>query len=169
MSVELEIDSLNLLDVTIKTKNGQSVEYNVGEELKADIADLNEAFLTQPGKFAWWSTLAENAKHQRDSLEATLDKQEAEADYKVRLSLELEGVKVTEAAVKQGIKKDEEYLDALKRYNAAKKTAGILSQVVKAFEQRKEMLISLGANLRKENDNSDIVSLKEKARGTINR
>lgn len=170
MSVELEIDSLKLLNVTIKTRSGEVVSYDVGEELAIDKADLNEHFMRQPGKYAWWATLAETAKSQRDSLEASLDKAEAEADYNVRLKLELDGVKVTEPAVKQGIKKDAGYLEALEKYNQAKKSAGILSQVVKAFDQRLEALISLGAQLRKEGDNADVTSLKEKARGvTSNR
>lgn len=151
MSVEIELESLALLKITIKTRNGKLVEYNVGDELAIDKEDLDDAFIRQPGKYAWWATLAETAKAQRDHLEAHMDKAEADADYTVRLKMELDGEKITEPAVKRGIKKDDGYMEAVWKYNEAKKTAGILDKVVKAFDHRLECIVNLGAKLRKEN------------------
>jgi hypothetical protein len=150
MSVELELESLALLNITIKTRNGQVIEYNVGDELAVSKDDLDDAFIRQPGKYAWWATLAETAKAQRDHLEALLDRAEAEADYNVRLKMELEGVKITEPAVKRGIKNDETYQEALRKFNEAKKTAAIFDKIVKAFDHRLECIVNLSAKLRKE-------------------
>jgi hypothetical protein len=150
MSVELELESMALLNIKIKTRQGQTIEYNVGDELAIDKDDLDDAFIKQPGKYAWWATLAETAKAQRDHLESQLDKAEAEADYTVRLKMELDGAKITEPAVKRGIKSDEAYMEALRKYNEAKKTAAIFDKIVKAFDHRLECIVNLSAKLRKE-------------------
>lgn len=171
MSVELELDSLNLLTVTLKLKNGEVKEFDIKKELEISKATLNENFIEQPGKYAWWAAVAETAKAQRDYLEAELDKAEAQADYNVRLKLELDGVKITEALVKQNIKLDAGYQEALEKYNQAKKNAAILDKIVRAFDQRLEALISLGANLRKEENNAEVAlkEKQEKARTITNR
>lgn len=150
MSIEIELESLALLNVKIKTRQGQVIDYNVGDELAIDREDLDDAFIRQPGKYAWWATLAETAKAQRDHLEAFMDKAEADADYTVRLKMELDGEKITEPAVKRGIKKDEGYMEALRKYTEAKKTAAILDKIVKAFDHRLESIVNLSAKLRRE-------------------
>lgn len=171
MSIEVEMDSFNLLNITLKLRNGDTREFNIKDELAISKATLNEDVIEQPGKYAWWAAVAEQAKHQRDHAETELDKAEAQADYNVRLKLELDGIKITEALVKQNIKLDKEYLMALNTYNLAKKNAATLDKVVKAFDQRMEALINLGANLRKEENNADISlkSMQDKARTITNK
>lgn len=153
--MELELASVDLLEVSIKLPSGEIKLFNIEEELAISETDLNRDFIQQPGKFAWWASLAESAKEIEEKLEVYQERVEGEADKRARRQLEVDGVKVTEGSVKSMIKTDEELMNASLAYNRAKKNAATLKQIVKAFEQRKEMLISLGAHIRDGHGNNN--------------
>lgn len=165
-TITIDIDSFDVLNVAVKLRNGQVKQFDVAEELSISKATLNEDFIEQAGKYAWWSVLAEIAKSYVESTKNAMEKAEAEADKRARTQLQLDGIKITETAVDRAIKLDEEYQAAVNAHLSAKKNAAILEKIARAFEQRKEMLINLGANLRNELDGSSDVtsSLKERAR-----
>jgi len=166
----LEIESLDFMTFKVRLANGKVKEFDLNEELAVSEETLEDDFMNQAGKYAWWATLAEIAKNKKERMEAELDEAEAEADRRVRDILELDGVKITEALVKSRIKLDEDYKTAVNNVLEAKKYASILDKVVKALEHRKEMLISVGAHLRSGVDNaSEVRSLKEKASTIVNR
>lgn len=157
------------IEIPVRLANGKIKVLNVQEELSVSEETLSQDYMEQAGKYAWWAVLAESAKAQRDKKEIDMDKAEAEADKRVRKELELDGVKITESLVKSRIKLDSEYLEAVDAYNKAKKNAAVLDKLVRAFDHRKEMLISLGAQLREEKGNvGDLRSLKSKAKEVTN-
>jgi len=162
----IELGDLNLLDVTLKLANGETKTFNIREELEIEEGNLTEHFMKQPGKYAWWSAVTERLKLQRDYAEAELEKEEARADKRVRASLKDEGIKITEAMVKGQIKLDPVYDEKLASYNTANKNASTMEKVVKAFEHRKEMLISVGAHIRDGNGNSGEVRTKDTSKGS---
>lgn len=169
MELEMfELDNLEFLNINVKLRNGKIKTFDVKEELKIDEENLSKHFIEQPGKYAWWAVLAEIAKSYEERLEAELERIEAEADKRVRKQLELDGIKITENLVKQNIKLDKEYREALEKYQRVKKNANILGKISKAFEHRKEMLINLGAHVREKiNNENDIRSLKKKVNDII--
>ena len=157
--MELELTTVNFLEVSIKLPSGEIKDFNLENELAISETDLNRDFIEQAGKFAWWASLAESAKEIEERLALNQERVEGEADSRARRKLELDGVKVTEGSVKSMMKTDEKLMTASLAYNRAKKNAATLKQVVKAFEQRKEMLISLGAHIRDgHNGNNDFRS-----------
>lgn len=164
MSWEIEMDDFDILSVSVKLKNGTVQKFDVKKELEIDKYSLNDEFVEQPGKYMWWAAMAETAKYQKEVAEARLDRAEAEADYQARLKLELDGQKVTETLVKHQIKLDDNYKKALEEYQQAEKVARMFDKIVKAFDQRLDALISLGANLRNEGENVEVTMLKEKAK-----
>jgi hypothetical protein len=167
--LDFDIESL-AFEVPVKLRSGKVVTYNIQEELAISEETLTSDFMEQAGKYAWWSTLAEHAKAYRDTMEVAVDKAEAIADTVAREELDCEGIKVTEGAVKQRIKLNEEYLEAVANFNQAKKNASILDKIVKAFEHRKDMLMVVGSHLRDQKDNSgDLRSLKSRAGDITNR
>lgn len=167
MEMDFTIESLDVLKIKVRLSNGTVKEYDVEEELRVTKEDLDTHFIEQSGKYAWWGVLAEVAKSYKEEQEAELDRIEAEADNRVREQLELDGIKITESIVSRNIKLDEQFKAQQKLFIKAKRNAQTLDRIVKAFDQRLDSLISLGANLRKEENNSDVKLLQEKAKGII--
>lgn len=148
----MEIDfPVTELEITVNTPTGTKT-INVAEELEINQTNLNESFIEQPGKYAWWGMLAEQARYRMDQLKAEMEKEEAEADRRIRASLEANKEKVTESIVTRRIKLDPFYLEKQKRYLEAKKTYSTLDRILKAFDHRLDSMISIGANKRKEFD-----------------
>lgn len=165
----LDFGFIEDIEIPVRLADGSIVTFNALEELAISEDTLSNDFMEQAGKYAWWATLAETAKAHRDNLEAIMDKVEAEADTRVRKKLDVEGIKITESLVKSRIKLDEQYQESLKAYVKAKKNASIIEKIVRAFDHRKEMLISLGAHLREEKGHAgDLRSLKSRAQEVTN-
>lgn len=164
--ITMDLDSLDIT-VTVKTKNGEIEEFNIKDELMIDRDNVNEGYINQPGRYAWWGMVLEVAKANVERAKRELSVQEAEADERVRTELDMEGVKITEAIVTRRLKADKGYLKASDELAEAQKAAGILDKVLKAFDQRMEALISLGANLRKEEVNVELTMKKMKAREVL--
>lgn len=162
-NVDIELDDLNT-SVTIKLANGSLHTFNVQDEIEIDRDDLNQNYVEQPGKYAWWGMVAEVAKVNVEEAKAYLEQVEGEADERVRESLELDGIKVTETLVTRKIKSDKEYKEAQTSFFRAKKNAGILDKVLKAFDHRLDVLVNLGASMRKEYNNAELTVKKEVAK-----
>lgn len=162
-SIDIELDDLHT-SVTIKLANGNLHTFNVEEEIAIDKDDLNQNYIEQPGKYAWWGMVAEVAKVNVEEAKAKLEQVEAEADERVRSDLDMEGIKITESLVTRNIKKDKEYKEAQYDYFKAKKNAGILDKVLKAFDHRLDVLVNLGASMRKEYNNAELTVKKEVAK-----
>lgn len=150
---------------------GKPTEINLGADLLIDPDAINENFIDQPAKFAWWGVMCNYARQRVDRLKHDLTaKQEYQSktlrailDRQVREELEAMGEKVTESKVEMGVYASQEYqasqqaivklreelLEADHEYN-------MLQTAVAAMNQRKDMLISLGANMRAEWDNTDL-------------
>ena len=92
-----------------------------------------------------------------------LDMLYASIDHKARQAALASKVKLTEKMVENTVITDQEFQQAKREYLEAKKEFGVLQAGREAFIQRKEMLISLGANYRAEG-NADPVLLQEKAK-----
>lgn len=158
-----EMDSLDI-EVPVRLNSGKIKVFNVKDELAISEDTLTTDFMEQAGKYAWWAVLAETAKYNKEKMEVELDKAEAQADTDARKALEVDGIKITEGAVKQRIKLDENYLEAVGDFNKAKKNASILEKVMKAFEHRKDMLMVAGSHIRESKEQSgDLRSLKTRA------
>lgn len=140
------------VEIYIRMPNGEIRKFNIEEELKIERTHLNEHFMDQPGKYAWWGMIAENARDKMERAKAKVEQIEAEVDTRVRRELEMDGVKVTEALVNRKIKSHPAYLEALEEYFEAKRRFGILNTILKSFDHRKDALISLSANIRNEQD-----------------
>lgn len=134
----------------------------VSEDLFIDENNLNDEFVRQAGNFAWYAVLAAEAESYRDKLKFELEVLEADLDKQVREELELRGEKITEKVVSAEILKKQEYRDKKQDLLEAARQLGIMKAVKEGLVQKKDMLISLGANMRNEND-SGLRILQEKA------
>lgn len=169
--------------MTVKTNptevnvNLQTDTVELEDDLSIDQNNLTDSYIDQPAKFAFWATLCVQAKSKVDAKKIELDKHEeywkkqlcGELDGKVRMEMEVNGEKITESKVTAAIPQHPDYQAAAEHYYELKTELAELQadwaalEVAKeALNQRKEMLISLGAHIRMEVNNLDL-TLKEKA------
>lgn len=171
----------SMLTINVKTKTAENT-VDLVDDLKIDSANINEAFCEQPAKFAWWATVAVQAKALVDHKKAEIERQEdylkktlvGELDAEARADLELNGEKITESKVTNGIYVHPKYLEEQQKlYNLKDELLDLTSQwttldiAKEAMNQRKDMLISLGANMRAEGNNAEVF-LRQRAQEVIN-
>jgi len=152
------------LELTIKLDKLYHLDLDTDLDIKK--TEINDEMIKQPGQFAWYATLNELAKNKVQTLKSELELLEATLDQKTRRDWDDSQGKMTETSVSAKIKMSPEYKELISRYLEAQKSQGILSVARSAFEQRKDMLISLASNLRSELD-SDLKINKEKVANTI--
>ena len=158
-----------ILNVHIQV-DSSSYDVNLEDDLSFSEDNINQAYIDQPVKFAWWATIAAQTKATIDQKKIEVERQEdflkktvtAELDIKVRRQLAEEGERVTEARVNSAIISHPDYkqaqqdlyslqdelLDLTKQYN-------LIIAAKEAMIQRKDMLISLGAQLRQKFSNEE--------------
>lgn len=173
---------MSILEVLVKTRTSEN-QVNLAEDLAIDYVNINEAFCEQPAKFAWWATVASQAKALVDAKKAELERAEdylkktlvGELDSEVRMTLEMNGEKVTETKVTNGIYIHPKYKESQEKYYTLKgellelqQKMAILDIARESMNQRKDMLISLGAQLRQEGGNIDLI-MKAKAKEILDR
>lgn len=124
----------------------QSERLNPFDDLAISHATLDDDCISQARLYFWYGVLAENAKTEVSKAKNQCDVVKAEADQRVRESFD--GVKTTEAKVAAGVLLDVEYQKAQQNLIEAQHTAGVLAMLLRAFSDRRDMLITLAANDR---------------------
>lgn len=167
---------MGILEITVRTRSSENT-VDLAEDLAIDTMDINKAFCEQPAKYAWWATVAAQAKALVERKKSEVEKLDdylkktlvGELDSEVRMTLEMNGEKVTETKVTNGIFAHPKYKSSQKELYALKdellelqQRYAVLDIAKDAMNQRKDMLISLGAQLRQEGGNAEVY-LKEKA------
>jgi hypothetical protein len=136
-------------DIIIRTAGG-TYQGNYMDDLAVDDTKINEVLKTQPSQFIFWATMAYTQKGVVKKMKLELEKYEGQLDASVRRTLVAAGEKATEATIQARIKRDERRVAlSLELINEEEKMELLLS-VKDAFSQRKDMIMSLGANLRAE-------------------
>ncbi len=145
------------------------IERDVVAEAEIDRGRLSEEFAKQPSQYAYWSFRAEEAKNEKNELKLQLEVFQASEGKRLRDT----GEKLTEKALDNLIKSSDKYMEIHKAYNKAIFRAGIYSSAVGSFENKAQMLISIGAHQRKEMDGAGGLFInneeKEKVKETIGR
>jgi len=118
------------------------------EVMQINDATLNDEFIKQPSTYAYFAALSEFAVADVEQKKLAFSVLEANLDAQKRL--ELKETKVTEAVIKSAIVRDKRYQMMAEELIEAERQLGILKSFVKALEQRKDMLIQLGASKRQE-------------------
>lgn len=173
----------SILSIVVKTKTSENT-IDLAKDLKIDIDNINDSFIDQPCKYAYWATVAAQAKTLADRKKLEVDRQEdylkktliGELDVAVRQDLELNGEKITETKVTNGIYAHEMYKEQMDRLYSLKEEfvelqsqVDVLEAAREAMDQRKDSLISLGAQLRTEGSNTDLTIRKAQANEIINK
>lgn len=104
--------------------------------LTIDKHRLDDEIIQQPSLLFAVSEALEQALADRDRLKEGLATVDAELDGEVRLDLEKQDVKVTEALVKAGVQTHKKHEAAFEAYIQAKTEAGILGSLKESFQTR---------------------------------
>lgn len=141
-----------IFDFHIKINN---VDYRntLGEDLRVDRTNLEAEFAQQPIKFAYYSTLYELARDKEDRVKRELETLYANIDAEKRAEAQQvlaqnPKFKYTEKMYENEVRTDERYDQKYNEYLQARKLTGLLKTAKEAFNQKKEMLISIGADAR---------------------
>jgi hypothetical protein len=140
------------LQITVKTDQ-RTHKVDLNKDLSIDKSKLNDELSGQPASYAWYATLHELFRNKVLSLKNELELLESQLDQKLRANWdEASWGKRTEDGLRARIKLNKEYQTKMEGYIEAQKNQGILGVAKSAFEQKKDMLISIAANMRGESD-----------------
>lgn len=156
------------------TKREEKVLTGTDLETAMDIADIvnidkdniSDEFITQAGKYAWYSTLLAHGRRRKDEAKLSLEVKEAELDAIIRKEANKQGIKITEVAIQKTMYALPEYKEAVDMLIKMKEEEGIIEAVVNALEQRATMLVSYGSLLKHELA-SNITILEEKSKSKV--
>ena len=148
-----------ILNIEVRTKMSTD-ELNLSEDLKIDVHDINKEFCEQPALYAYWATVATQAKSLYEKKKLEVEKKDdyirktlvGTLDVTVRQELEMNGEKITEQKVLNGIYSSSEYRDEMANLYELKEELLELQSQLSVLD----MLISLGAQLRQEGNNLDL-------------
>lgn len=138
--------------MSIRDGSGGLKTFAIEDLFYIDETNLTQEFMRQAALYAYFSTLLSTADMKANSVDLMKDQAYAEADLYYREDADKNGRKITEPQVKSTVTIDEAYAKACERDIQMRYDVSILKSIVKALEQRAEMLISLGAHLRHEAD-----------------
>ena len=143
---------------------GKEFKGNLRDIVRIKEADLTEEFVKQPSLYAWFATLCEYASAEVETQKMNLSILHANLDAEKRTELASSGKKPTESMVSSAIIIDPKHQGAETALIEAKRQYGILKGIVKALEQRKDMLIQVGSTKRQELSLNDFGINLEKVR-----
>jgi hypothetical protein len=143
--LEILIGDLNFDTLTLKDETGQYVTYDLKAELRVNESNLHQEMLHQPSKYIYWSSILERLRFFQEQKELELEVVVANLDTAAREHYVQSGnPKPTKDMVESFIKKQPEYMEAQTQVQYYNHIAGRVQRIVKAFEQRKDMLQSYG-------------------------
>lgn len=139
---------------------------DLAHDLPINESNINAEFMVQPELFAWWATVMELAKDLVAREKYRLERVYAVVDHRIRrhYTTNSPGTRITEKMVENEVISDKEYQEAKFAYLKAKKQLGLLMAGKEAMVQRKDMLISIGANMRASDGVNNPGILKSAAR-----
>lgn len=148
--MEITVGAFDFDKITIKDLSGKEVTYDLTEELRVNEFNVVKEFLVQSSKYVYWGSVLEKVKMYRESTELRAETYKASIYEPSRLKLVEAGVnKPTKEQVQAQIMLDQDYIKIMEEYTTYNYLVGQLTYVVKAFEQRKDMLIQYGAEQRR--------------------
>jgi hypothetical protein len=141
---------------------GSTYEGNFIKDLRIRDTHINDMLTDQPARFAFWANLSALQQYVYEKKKMELEVFEAKLWGLVRARIEREpGGRVTDRTVELEVKRHPQRIEKYEDLLKAKYQSDRLNAIKFAFIQRKDMLMSLGANLREEMGETSI-RIKEK-------
>lgn len=148
--IKLHTDGDQKIELVDQT--GKHTVYNIDNELMLNDNNYQQEFLLQASKYGFWSDKLTIAHRQVSGAEQEADLLHAQLYNKAYLELAKTKTRPTKDMVEASITQDKDYQKALEKVTDYTFVENQLKFIVKAFEQRKDMLIQYGAEARKDKD-----------------
>lgn len=146
---------------------GRKYELSPVDDLSVSASTVGEECQRQAPLYGYYATVRDMAETKVESLEALLTDKEAELDQHFRQTGMLPGsVKITEDGLKKAIKNDTDYKAIRDRIVEARGQAKQMGSIVRAFEQKKDMLVSMSTRLNNSTWNDRDVAVTVAAKVT---
>lgn len=142
--LEVNVDNLDFDTISIIDESKQFTTFNLRNELKVNEHNLLVEMLEQPSKYVYWSSVLEKLKFFQESTELQLEFLVATLDKQARDEMKQIAEKPTKDSVDAYIKRNPEYQAMRQNCLSYDYVIGRVQRIVKAFEQRKDMLQSYG-------------------------
>lgn len=156
--MEILVDNFEFTKMTIRDQNGNVQGIDIQDEVAIQETTLQHEFMTQSSKYAYWTALLEKVRAYAEAEERELDRVTAELTLATRKVLEDRKEKYTKDVIESYVKLDSRYQEQCKKLEAREYQVKRLAYIAKVFEQRKDMLIQLGADQRKTNASGGITN-----------
>lgn len=141
----------NLMNIKIKY-GSEKFSFNLYQEMIVNENTINKEIKEQSTHYAFLSMLQTRLARSRDDTQAEFEKIEAglyiEFKEEINPNTSREYSKDT---VEMLVKNEKKYQEALNKLNKIKDSYRTISSCVKSFEQRKDLIQSLSANIRNNN------------------
>jgi hypothetical protein len=139
---------LKFLNVDIEI-GGVQYPNQFSDDIRIDRTDLDGEFQKQPELYAYYAAMEAMAKHRKQVLKHEVDVVYAQTDARKRVEAQGAGLtKYTEKMCENEVKTDPAYRKKVAEYLEAEKLANLLGAFREAMNNRRESLISMGANAR---------------------
>lgn len=139
-------DKLMVLDLTYK---GKRYRFNMYEELQIKEINIDKAIKEHPSSYFFLLTLRTNLESNKRLLDAAR-KRTWNKVYKKEKAYNTGGRPQSDDLCKAKAEASLDYKEATKEWVEAEKAYSLIDNAVKAFEERKALIQTLSANLRKE-------------------
>jgi len=140
---------------TFVHSNGDEIDIDLNTLLRVG-EDITSEFAAQAGNYAYVATLAAEAELQEMLASHDKDKTFSKLYIRKRRDLEVIGTKFTEAVLNSHVEIDSDYEEVVDRLLNAKAQVQAMKAITRALEMKANMLISLGAHLRAEYNQTDM-------------
>lgn len=147
--MDIRLDAINETFRVIDDQ-GEIHEYDLKKELHIDEATLGQEFLNQPVKYLFWCSILEKMTMYLDSEKYKMDVTEANLRDQGREFFVKSGIKSNAQMVDDYCKQQSDWKAVERKLINLTYMVKQLKVIVRAFEQRKDMLQSYGAQLRNE-------------------
>lgn len=124
------------------------------ERLEKDIlinsADIDGALSTHASLYVFYATQAVNARRQYERVKSAFEILEAKLDHEHRIALKEENPKTTEAQIRSAVVADKRWINLQGKLIDAQHIWKLCEVGADAFSQRKDMVLEIARNARKE-------------------
>lgn len=150
MSNQAIIKDIEGTSFSVRTENGGYRKFTVADIFNIDETDITKEFMQQASLYGFFATISAMAEDVANRADFDKDQEYAQADIAWRESFEQNSRKYTEAVVRSTVMTDAGYVRAVERHLKTEYDFKLLKAIVRALEQRADMLVSLGSHLRHE-------------------
>lgn len=141
---------------------GKTYTINPADDLIIHKATVGEDAQTQPSVFAFYATVRDMAQAKVDALNAQLEDRRSELDNEYRRAGELPGgLKITEDSIRRALRMDPDSTAIRDQILDAQHQVACLTSIVRAFEHRREMLLTVASRANNSTWNDRDVDLPE--------